>query len=177
MTWNEIGNCTTVQTVLIGDSILKKIAVPEATTLCIPGAQIYHYLSLELLEFMGRYENVIVASLGGNNLRRRDGAFLMQATDVAHDLEILKLRLEEMGCHVILSTVCARFDTIDGSQREDIQELNKIIMDKKRFQYFNMHKYVYSPHRDFQNDGIHLSDIGVGNYCKGIKNLRKLFEI
>ena len=174
--WNEIRNGCPIESTLIGDSIVKNVTVSGITTYSIPGAQVFHFLEPEVLEVIAGYKNVIIGSLGGNNLRTRDGNQIMDPYEVIKEIDLLKQKLNDRQCRVIVCTVCARYDNMDGTQREDIKELNKYIMDKGRYQFFNMHKYVYSINQDYRLDAVHLSDIGIWNYCKGIKNLRKMFE-
>ena len=177
ISWFRFNNGYHVDTVMIGDSILRNVIINGAVTMSISGGRVADYMNWEVLNILQTYRNVIIGSLGGNDLTNRQGVQLQTPQQIVERLELLQATLQQAGCSVFLATVCPRFERHNNHPRIDITNLNALVMSSRSFKYVNQSKFVYLRQRDFNNDGVHLTRVGKRNFCPGIKKLRTQFAV
>ena len=76
MHWNCFRNSYKVTTALIGDSIVRDICINGVCAYSIPGGTIEDFRRPEILLQLCPYQNIIVGSIGGNDLTTREGICL-----------------------------------------------------------------------------------------------------
>ena len=105
--WREYNNELAIDTAVIGDSIVREFVVDGTATFSISGGLVHHFCNPWLLEELKLYLNIIIGSLGGNDLRSRSGVVLNTPQEVFSELKELMELLKSSGSNTYLVPLLA----------------------------------------------------------------------
>ena len=170
MVWNTFRNDFKVTQALIGDSLIRDICVNGACTYSISGGTVADFLADDVLQQLGYYETIIVASVGGNDLVDKDGYASECHKKVHAAFEVLLDKFAGVAKEVLVMTICQRH-----GGHKSITNFNGLVLTSAR-KTGNTRKKVYALDC-WQADKVHLTPKGKRDFCKAISALRKKYGL
>ena len=168
MHWNCFRISYKVTTALIGDSIVRDICINGVCAYSIPGGTIEDFRRPEVLLQLCPYQNIIVGSIGGNDLTTREGICLRNPVDVFNDFMDL-VNLLALFVDIVM-TVSQRFGGLS-----QVTDFNRLLEQSSALSTYKTRRKVHRL-QCWEADKVHLTLSGRRDFCKAEGDLRNVFH-